>query len=133
MNFKLASIIALVLLATSCAPQYSTRYHFFPPEHFEGRVCINNCLSNKTSCNQQAQMLEQNCKNSSGLENFANILVNSNKEKAEEYRNYYENEKRKCASKRRRAESECGEYYRDCYTNCGGAIQTETYCSAFCK
>ncbi|MFZ4762082.1 MAG: hypothetical protein ACOYK8_04650 [Alphaproteobacteria bacterium] len=114
---------------------YDTDYKIIPPTNETGRLCANNCLLMQQNCRQDCTIEANHCRKIANSEKFIDYLEylatrkSEGKEikKSESYFNHSSN----CDSYHCKAE--CSNDYRLCHSNCGGKIETYTYCTAFCE
>jgi hypothetical protein len=117
--FKLGALSALVAVCISaCGPVYDTRYTFVPPERPEGRTCVFQCENSKLQCQNMQDMQKQNCEFRAQLE-YERCKDRGEKHCYEDY----------CSSDY----SRCDEQYRNCFQACGGTVNRQDVCVAFCE
>lgn len=127
----IAAIVLASVLMSACGPVYSTSYSYVPPKSYRGRMCLNQCLSQKSMCQNNCSMLKQSC----------HMQANAMAEPA--YHAYLHQMKRQGKTPWRnisyfadysscRDNCGCQGNYRQCYTSCGGRIIPHTVCTMFC-
>lgn len=130
-SFSLAIILIASILVTGCGPIYSTTYQYVPPKSHRGRRCANRCLMQKSTCENNCNILHQACR----------MEANAAAEPA--YRAYVRQERKAGKTPWRTlgdfadysncgGDCGCGSNYNQCFTNCGGQIIPHTVCTAFC-
>lgn len=129
LNYVMLFLIAIVI--SGCGPIYSTKYEYIPPHSTGGRMCANDCLEAKSHCQQMAQMREDACRDRA---HRAALL---------EFKAYQE-QKKNLGKKVRKTvadfdrgnecsrSTDCDENYKMCFQTCGGTIQANKECIAFC-
>ncbi len=138
-------IFIALLFLVSCGPIYDTRYHYHPPEDFEGRKCINSCVASRDRCKSFCQRDKNEClrrveqKAQNDYDDYVARCNRGQRERASLYRHECVFDKKKFSDFRHEGdcsancESGCGHNYNDCYTNCGGRLKTQRVCVAFCS
>lgn len=126
-NALLLLVLALVLV--SCGPVYQTTYTYEPPSSFEGRQCVNDCLSQKSACNFRCQRNYQECtfaaQQQADFEN-RHHRHRHRRDRDNDFMVYPDTSQ--CVS-----DCGCGNDYNQCYENCGGIITSHSRCVAFCN
>lgn len=128
----MAAIAVTSILMTGCAPIYQTKYSYIPPKSYRGQMCTNQCLSQKSSCQNNARMLNQACR----------MQANAVAEQA--YRAYLKRMRKQNKTPRQNigdfadysgcnSSGGCETNYRQCFTSCGGRVIAHTVCVAFCN
>lgn len=135
MKFPFVSLLAAVavLALASCGPVYQTTYDLQPPDTPEGKICANQCVQIRQTC-------EQNC----GFE-YDRCMDREYREADRRYHDYVRERKRENKPIERSRSSfvysyscndsctdECDVRQRQCHSTCGGEIYSETVCTAFC-
>jgi len=127
----LAVMIASILMA-GCGPIYETSYKYVPPKSYRGRLCANQCTSQKSSCQNNCRVLNQACRmeaNAAAEPAYRAYLRSMRKQNKTPWRNIgdfadYSNCNDRCG---------CETNYKQCYTTCGGQVIPHTVCTAFCN
>lgn len=124
--------LVLPLLLAACGPQMRTNYQLFPPKTESGRLCANNCLLMSNTCVTNCRAMARQCASvdyDSGLGigagsgwgyrgGFVGAGFSRPLSGAE------------CSS--RSCEESCLAAARQCHTNCGGTVTSQTVCVANC-
>jgi hypothetical protein len=117
--------IGLALLSVfmvGCGPIYNTQYNYIPPRSSAGIMCINTCEVNKSNCEHIQELKKDNCEYRSELD-YRWCLDHASPEHKEHcYR-------RLCGGNSFR----CNAEYNRCYQGCGGVVEQQTVCVAFCR
>jgi hypothetical protein len=129
------SLAITLVVATGCGPVYETQYRMVPPSDGNGRMCVSQCQQTQTYCRSNCQMVEQAC------------LANERERAHREYEHYVW-ERRSQGREIKRdpdsfynayncsrssCEDSCASDYRQCFSNCGGAVIPNRVCTAFCE
>ncbi|MCK5424200.1 MAG: hypothetical protein KAI89_02430 [Emcibacter sp.] len=141
--FSISMIAGFVVLSLSgCfGPQYRTVHEFSPPESPQGRMCVNKCLDSKTYCErtgqqvriQQKQMCLQEEKIQAEMryEDYLHVMEHKGEVAEKSYYDFYR--KYNCNHINEGShDPTCEANYRACYQNCGGQVQSHTYCVSNC-
>ncbi len=126
------TILAMTFLIGGCGPVYKTHYTYVPPKSYRARMCLNQCLSDKSSCNLNCRSLNQRCHSDAdraARPGYRAYVRKQRKNNKPIWRNIsdfadYSGCRSGCS---------CSTDYRQCYTNCGGQVIASTVCTAFCK
>jgi|WetSurMetagenome_2_1015567.scaffolds.fasta_scaffold59558_2 hypothetical protein len=119
--FSRISWVILSLLLIGCAPMYKTQYSYNPPKSTTGMMCINNCESNINNCRQMEDMKKSNCEYRTDLD-YRMCMDHKKSDKDSCYRSSCYTDYEHCT----------GDYNR-CYQGCGGIVNSQQVCVAFCK
>lgn len=119
----LFSLWVLVTL-NACGPIYSTRYEYIPPQDPQSKVCVSQCEISRMQCETLVEQNYQQCQDQQDW-------------KREEYdrckRHYGDKE---CSSPSYRYCSNdtdrCDKLYRNCYSACGGQVNSYRECTYNC-
>lgn len=112
-----------------CGPMYETQYSYRPPASFQGRQCVNQCLRQKSYCEQTCRKDYDRCKLLAA--GVAHV----------QYKDYQANDNNRSFPKNSSdfyddssCSQDCGcvPNYNACYSNCGGEVGTHQQCVAFC-
>ncbi len=128
-------VLAALLPLSACGPIYETQYNMVAPPTEMGRMCANNCMMMRQTCQQSCESQSSQC------EMIANLQAR------EDYRDYVrEREAAGKLIKKKRSDfihtsqcdaddchARCESDYRVCYMNCGGQVIPVTRCTAFCE
>ncbi len=120
----------LTLLLHGCGPYYNTTYSYSPPTSAEGKRCVNNCLRVLQGCSLQSEAELQNCedrKRQQANTQYALYLAAQAAEKnhnksIKTYDEFVGYQVNTC----RDLKTMCMNSYRECYTNCGGQVDSES-------
>ncbi len=124
-------MIALLTLA-ACGPQYRTFYNFENPRSYEGMMCVNQCLQSKVMCGQTCGSQKNQCVQNHELYEAANQLAHS-LDKNPKKSGYVRSSSYQCNWEKDSCDENCESFYRQCYTNCGGKVHSETRCVSGCE
>ena len=125
---KLRVALSTVLFAgllSACGPKMQTDYHLTPPEDKGGVACTFHCESEKRDVEQDDDSEYQRCRDDA--EEAFEICQEDN-----EYRRKDDREiciRRYCPKPK---EQHCLSAFHRCYEECGGRVDSETYCVANC-
>ncbi len=127
----LLSTISLIL--TGCGSIYKTTYDFIPPKSFRARQCINQCITHRRTCNELCRKNHQICR--SMAERAAmSLYYEYIQERREQKRSIRKNISNFADYSRCSLKCEyCNVDYRNCYHLCGGQVNENQVCVAFCK
>ncbi|WP_115709543.1 hypothetical protein [Legionella sainthelensi] len=125
------SVIALVVLLTSCGPIYNTEYSYIPPKSDVAKMCTAQCVQGRNDCEQSCRVDNENCR------------LRAQQSALFEYNHYKEEQTRmgfpinKTIKDFDRSSScnnscHCESTYRECYSACGGEVREHQVCVAFC-
>lgn len=123
--------VAFLLLVSACGSMYSTSYQYVPPRDEAGKYCVNNCLSQKSTCERQCTSNKTTCQVMEDAKGYLDYVVNSDPSRSNtsaplsSYR-------RNCDLDYTNCKSGCDAEHRMCYTNCGGEVLESRTCQAFC-
>jgi len=125
------SIAMLALSLTACGPIYKTVYDFKPPKSTIARMCINQCMQNKTSCEQICALKSQACQ-FQAKQNAMNEYQIYKLERERDHKSvdktvYSFDDSWGCNQN-----CGCEGNFRACYTTCGGQVTPRQVCTAFC-
>lgn len=121
----------IITLLCGCGPVYETHYHYYAPQAWQGRKCVNKCLAARSSCRMECATLNQSCRNSADLAALPGyITYNHEADKSGEPNDTSLNDFADTSGCN--ASCGCNETFRECFENCGGTIKTTTVCTAFC-
>jgi hypothetical protein len=127
-----ALVISLMVALTGCGPIYNTEYSYIPPATDMGKMCVNQCITNKTLCQQMCQMRNDSCRTQSRQNALFDYQMYKHRQKANKQpitkdlsafdRGGYE-----CNSR-----CDCDFSFNQCYSACGGQVQEHKVCVMFC-
>lgn len=125
-------VIFSILMLSGCGPMYQTTYNYIPPHSYRGRRCVNRCLSDRSYCRSQCQTNLQSCETNANLIAMPQYLSYVQEQNAS---HQPINESITDFADYSRCSSHCGcaTTYRECFTNCGGAVIVNRQCVAFCN
>lgn len=134
MRLLLGALGALLLVA--CGPIYETQYDFLPPTSAEGRLCTSQCNNISDLCRQNCDLKDDRC------------IAEARERGAYEYERYVRDRQSQKLPIEKKLEdftytggcyqassckAECDTSYRQCFTGCGGTVNSRTVCTAFCN
>jgi hypothetical protein len=128
-RYLLLTLATLTLMG--CGPIYQTHYDYQLPHSERGKMCVNECLQAKSTCEQMNRMNEESCRD------------RELKAARYEYQAYRDRQERHHQPVKKSVEdfnhgyrcnqsSDCEASYKMCYQNCGGVIKENRVCVAFC-
>jgi hypothetical protein len=129
---SLFSLAGLVMILAGCAPIYSTETQYNAPKSTNGKICINQCETNRLLCKQSASISHNDC------------LNRANQQASEDYSRYVSDQRARNLPVVRTRDSyydktacsyesnNCDSLYNSCYSSCGGQIVAQKVCVAFC-
>jgi len=128
LTFAMISALAL----SGCGPLYQTKYTYTPPTTWQGRQCVNRCINHKSQCQARCRIETQQCRS------------NAMEAARPQYRKYVRAQKRQGKAvvmslsdfaDTNSCNDSCGcmTDYRQCYNNCGGTVNSQQVCVAFCN
>lgn len=129
--FSLILSALLMAALVGCGPIYRTDYNYMPPKSSAGKMCISQCLQNKSICEQSCQVSNENCKERA----HEDALLQYATYRADQARNNQPIKKSVNdfdTSYRCNQSCDCAPAFNSCYSACGGQIQTNKVCVAFC-
>jgi hypothetical protein len=109
---RFVAVLVTALVVAGCGP--TIRYVYTPPASPEGRVCTSQCANAQQQCHNQQDAAYQSCQrqHDAAMRNYQACKDAGGKQcQSPPY----------CSSSSR---SDCENPYKQCYTNCGGTIQT---------
>ena len=114
------------MITSSCGPMYRQVHNYYPPEEREGKFCISTCSASKSQCINNCENREQTC--IMNARTIDALMCSKNAENCDDYRysSHYECNSHSC-------KADCEVQYNQCYTNCGGTVETRTVCVANCE
>jgi len=130
-----ALLVAVTLLVVGCGPIYETQYQMIPPADPQGRMCAAQCLQTREYCRENCEMSSRECVDRArrrARHDFDDYVRErraknlSIKRDWESFINTYECGTSSC-------ESRCGDSYRQCFSICGGRVNAQKVCTAFCE
>lgn len=116
---KLPFTLLVAGCLSACGPIYKTNYSYMPPKSSQGMMCITNCTSAQTNCEQLEELKKENCEHQSEIEYQ---LCKNSGDKYCIHKSCYSSEYGRCRSK-----------FNECYQSCGGTVTTQQVCTAFCN
>ena len=124
-------LLSLVLLVSACGPVMETSYEMVPPPTMEGRMCSNDCVSAKQTCESACRQEKNSCDNLNMTEAQNQYLLEkaTNKDSTKTPDDFHGS--RWCSADE--CLSTCGSNFNLCHSNCGGQVIPHTQCTAFCK
>jgi len=128
-------LVAATLLVVGCGPIYETQYQMIPPADPQGRMCAAQCLQTRDYCRENCEMSSREC------------VDRARRRARHDYDDYVRERRAKNLSLKRDRESfvntwecgasscqsQCGETYRQCFSICGGQVNAQKVCTAFCE
>lgn len=141
-SYMMMAGFLLFSLSGCFGPQYKTVYNFSPPEDPQGRMCVNRCLDSKTYCERSGQQVriqqkkmclrEEKARAEMKYEDYLQKMAQKGEKADKSYYNFYS--KYSCNYINEGPyDPTCEENYRACYQNCGGQVQSHTYCVSNCE
>lgn len=127
--FSFLFIVFISILVASCGPVYKTTYTYHPPTSMAGRQCVNDCLAQKSHCNNRCQRDYEQCSFAAQDEarrQYREWQRNHPKDHSRDYTFFLDTSQ--C-----RQDCGCDSDYNQCYANCGGVVIPHTQCVAFCN
>jgi hypothetical protein len=145
MQNKSIFLTILLLFMVACGPMYKTVHHYNPPKTIEGRNCVNSCDSMKQQCVSGCHKREQTCKMTSQVMDIINNPSCAKKKSRCAYRPHsagcawdahsncdsYSGDYNRCSSYSCR--KDCDNQYNQCFTNCGGMVESKKVCTFNCN
>ncbi len=127
--FAMTALTALSLTLGGCGPVYSTHYRYTPPVDSGGKMCANQCISNRDQCRQfaesRASQEQAQCEQNATMR-FALCLASARTDQA----------RSRCSPNdycpRFVYSEHCEDSYRQCFQNCGGKIDSFQVCDFGC-
>lgn len=116
-----------LLLSFGCGPVYDTTYRFTDPTSAFGRECVEGCKDQKEACSE----IERDRKESCDERQQAQMRDCEERIAREKQRGPKWTECGKTAACTENT-SRCDEMYRTCFRSCGGGVEEEKVCVAFC-
>ncbi len=116
---KKLHVIALLLVLSGCL---GNNYKFIPPQSFEGKRCVNDCLNMKQSCKNNCRSQKNMC---SLTKNVTKITNHSIRKNSLHNHDVFSNDFSDFGANgcnNYSCISECEDDYRACYENCGGDV-----------
>ncbi len=117
-------LIAITILLSACGPQYSTTYSYIRPATGQGQSCAFQCENSRLQCRQNEELKYENCQSKNHTRQLSYDLC------------VEKNGKKKCSypttSFCNKAYKQCKAAYNQCYTTCGGKVNSKTECVANC-
>lgn len=126
------SVLGAFIFVAGCSPVYQTNYSYVTPKSWRGKQCVNRCLRNRSFCRAQCRSADQNCRNDAQLAAMPAYLTYVKQQRRQgltptqtvsDFADYSA-----CSD-----QCGCEATYRQCFTNCGGRVNTNTQCVAFCQ
>jgi hypothetical protein len=130
---SLTVVAGIAVILAGCGPIYSNQTDYATPKSTNGKICVNQCETNRLLCKQTASMQQNTC------------LINAKQQAREEYSRYEREQRAKNLPVVRTQDSyydksacsfesdNCDSIYNSCFSNCGGQISTKKVCVAFCN
>lgn len=127
----LLTIVCSVCVLSACGPIYRTDYAYVPPKSNSGKMCITQCLTNKSMSEQMCQMRNDNCR------------AQARQDALYQYESYKRDRHAMGKPVRKTLSDFDTSYmcsnscdttpqYNACYASCGGQIFEHQTCTAFC-
>ena len=114
-NFRMIlsfiTVTVFTLIVTSCT---STYYQYTPPASHEGKMCINECLKNKSLCMVSCDKIKAQYDTMDSISKT--IIGVTKKDTTSSSPSCATYDKNSCYVR-------CREDYRECYENCGGKVE----------
>jgi hypothetical protein len=128
-------VLLSVMLLSGCGPMYETRYHYTPPTSEKGRHCLIRCQQNQNTCKNDCRLRQSQCE------------LNERDKARFKYESYKQDQKDKGLEVAKTLRDfmnswgssscsfSCGclSTYNSCYELCGGKVEAEEVCTAFCE
>jgi len=129
--FLIATVLFTSAFIAASGPVYSTTYTYVTPKSRYGRRCANQCINQKSMCQNNCNMLTQACHmqaNAIAQPAYQAYLNQTEKQGKTPYRSIkafadYSSCRDNCG---------CKTNYNQCFTGCGGQIIPHTVCTMFC-
>jgi len=132
-KMRYISILITLLFITSCGPHYRTFYNYENPGSYEGMMCVNQCLQSKVMCGQTCGSQKNQCVQNHQIYDAANLIAHSLDTRPKKYKVAPTSSSYQCNWEKDSCDENCESFYRQCYTNCGGRVHSETRCVSGCK
>lgn len=127
--------LTLGIALAGCGPVMQTQYSFTPPKSTQGKMMVTQCQQIQTLCRQNCRLEKQSCVSdarSRGMMEYQRYVAERNAKK-EPLKRSPESFVSDWQCNDSRCEASCGEDFRLCYANAGGAVHAKTVCTAFCE
>jgi hypothetical protein len=72
---KLTALVFILLVTSACGPMYNTTYQYIPPQSFEGKQCLNNCMTMKQTCKNNCASQKNSCITTANITKLASQLA----------------------------------------------------------
>lgn len=115
-----------VLALSACGPMYDTQYTLTPPKNESGRMCVFQCQTSQSQCEELESMRNERCEERAEREYQQCQWRVQLRERRDP--KWYECSKDSCSSDTQR----CLTQFHRCYQACGGTVKAETVCVANC-
>jgi hypothetical protein len=110
-------------LLIGCGPSYQTVYHYKLPKHRSDRHCVAQCRMGLSQCQNSCRAANQNCQSQQLIaDDIASRHRHHHRDDAAFYGPSYD-----CYQN-----CNCRQAYNDCYTDCGGQVDTQQVCIYNC-
>lgn len=125
-------LFSLVVALSACGPIYKTSYNYIPPANMQGRMCLNTCLGLQSHCQESCTKQQNQCEIIANQQAIIQFQAYKAQQKATDHRvrktlNDFVNDSQCYQS------CDCTPIYNQCYSNCGGVVNTTQTCVAFCN
>ncbi len=128
----LVCLFLAVIILSGCGPIYRTDYSYKPPKSSAGKMCISQCLQNKSFCEESCQVRNENCK----MRAHEDALFQFEAYKREQLKNNQPIQRTvsdfDSSSYRCNNSCDCTPSFNACYSACGGQVLENKVCVAFC-
>jgi hypothetical protein len=128
-SIALGGLLALSFGLSGCGPVYSTQYRYTPPVDANGKMCVSQCGNTREMCRAteeaRASQEQAQCQQNASMR-YALCLSNAKTDQARSQCNSSSYCSRSANTER------CETYYRECFQNCGGKIDSFQVCDFGC-
>ena len=128
------ALMMVSLFIYGCSPVYKTEYKFQAPPTMQGKQCASTCLDKMQICQANCNTQQAECRRAADLEaeNAYLKYVNAREREGSEIKKDVTDFRRFNACDGDMCTQQCGYTQRVCHVNCGGQVQQEQHCTAFC-
>ncbi len=140
MKSKIILLVIILVTMVGCGPMYKTLYHYHAPNDPQGRQCINSCDFMRQQCNSGCHDRKQNCEiTAQAMDAISNAACYNRQSYCRshhgsgcllEHCGHHSNSHSQCSSYD--CKQSCEYQYNQCFTNCGGSIETQQVCTSNC-
>jgi hypothetical protein len=132
-KYSVFLLILMVSLLSACGPIYQTTYTYSPPSSQTGKMCVNQCLQTKNNCQQMCQLQDQNCRMQARQDAFYRYQQYRDEQTSRGEKNDRSIDSFDDSYSRCNHSCHCVSDFNICYENCGGVVQKNKVCTAFCN